>query len=759
MNKNTDNNTRVLSFVANAHIDPVWIWNRSSGRCSWNTTIMNTVRMMKMYPELHFTCSASTLYRWIEETDMRLFNDIRALVKEGRWEIVGGWEVQSDVIISRALPLMKQAEFGKAYFMDKFDIDVNIAYNVDAFGHTAGLPTILKKCGFAYYVYGRSQPTPLVFQWAAQNGDDVTALHLRGYGDTYGASRDAFIKRLERAWKQEDAYPIVFVGIGDHGGGIFQRHMEWIKEWQQTSGIPFRFTTLRDYFAAIDTTALPELSGELGPEFRGCYSACYKVKQKVATGLDRLTKAETMGVSADALSQAWQELLFHHFHDILPGTSVHEAYERDVFPGLGMVEHIANKTIDRELCKRDAAVDTRFMKEGGIQVWNPHVEPMTGIVSFDGFTDPNNHGTNFNTLRTEDGEEFPLQLLPSATSYGPCGDPWGRMTASIPLAPMTQKHLAYTRSDRKYPNIGFKRQRELLHTLSFQVFEDTSRTWGFGLTAFTHPAAKPEETDCVEFQDGPVCSILRVCYKHENSRIIMDLVAYAGIKEIEIRLDLDWHKTDACLKLLLDHGLSESLFFTGGCFSMDNRPDITASNTQQPDDEEKLAKSPGSGERAMIDWCAASQGDHHIGFYAADLHGCDHCDDRLRITLLRTTRYADHAPFEPAADSGYLDIGNTRMSLWYFEHTATPRAHLPGLARLRLQNAETHEVTIHEAGEPYHMKTPTVTTSSPALVVNVSPETVYAFNYGSDDETITIEHTAHTIPAHSLHVVNASDID
>ena len=49
--------SRTLSVIANAHIDPVWLWNRSSGRCSWNATIKNTVRMMAAFPELTFTCS------------------------------------------------------------------------------------------------------------------------------------------------------------------------------------------------------------------------------------------------------------------------------------------------------------------------------------------------------------------------------------------------------------------------------------------------------------------------------------------------------------------------------------------------------------------------------------------------------------------------------------------------------------------------------------------------------------------------------
>ena len=125
---------------------------------------------------------------------------------------------------------------------------------------------------------------------------------------------------------------------------------------------------------------------------RGCYSACHDVKKKVSTAYARLNVAESLGGSKEELAPAWKELLFHHFHDILPGTSVRDAYERDVFPGLGLVEHTANTVIDRELCRRDAAADTTFMEEGGVQLWNSQPCPTQGIVSFDGFSDPNNHG-------------------------------------------------------------------------------------------------------------------------------------------------------------------------------------------------------------------------------------------------------------------------------------------------------------------------------------------------------------------------------
>ena len=117
-----------LYIIANSHIDPVWIWSLSSGRSSWLNTLHSTVKIMEEYPDLKFTCSAAACFRYIEDCDPALFRKIAKLVENGRFEIVGGWEVQSDTIISRTDTLLRQGESGKAYFQQKFGVDVDIAF-------------------------------------------------------------------------------------------------------------------------------------------------------------------------------------------------------------------------------------------------------------------------------------------------------------------------------------------------------------------------------------------------------------------------------------------------------------------------------------------------------------------------------------------------------------------------------------------------------------------------------------------------------
>lgn len=684
-----------LYVICNSHLDPVWIWNRSSGRSAWLNTMHSVVRMMHDFMDLKFTCSSSALYRWIEETDPALFRKIAALAEAKRWEIVGGWEVQSDVIISRTEPLIRQALLGKDYFRRKFGVDVTTAYCVDSFGHGAGLPKILHETGFTHYVFLRGQELPPLFKWKADDGSSVTSLKiLLSYG-TGGVSKNWFERYLQAHAASPLEHQALFFGVGDHGGGISRTQLGWLREAQEKYDIVF--STLGEYFQAVKDLPLPEFTGELGPVFRGCYSSCHEVKRKTARAVRRLLTAEKLGVPAAELQDSWRELLFHHFHDILPGTSIREAYERDIFPGLGSVESTADRLIDRELHRLSAGMDTLFMEQGGLLGWNPHPVPHRSILSHIGFADPNMTGRNFNALRDESGREYPLQLLMAGSTFGPCGRAWGRLTAVVDLPPFGCRTFAYVCSDRIYPDLGFGQQKKLLEKLSFEVFFDDTHTWGFGLTKFSSLLGCAEKVSVSEYQDGPVCSILRSVWKYASSEITLDLIRYAGIPETGVRIRLDWHETKCALKLVWHHGLENPAFITGSAAAVVNRlPDV------KPDSFEwnhgaLSPHYPESGEVSMIDWCAALTPDRCCAFYAPDLHSCDHAVNSMRITLSRPVLYSDHEPFAPDPYYGWMDQGVSWRHLWIAELDHTAAEDLPALAQARLNNSESCEITAHEA--------------------------------------------------------------
>ena len=142
-------------MIGNAHIDPVWLWRWQEGRQEVLDTCRSAVEMLQKYKDFIFIRSSAATYKWIEEEDRDLFNEIKKYVQEGRWVIVGGWWVQPDCNLPGGESFVRQALYGKRYFKEKFGADVKTGYNVESFGHNGNLPQILKKSGLDFYIFFR----------------------------------------------------------------------------------------------------------------------------------------------------------------------------------------------------------------------------------------------------------------------------------------------------------------------------------------------------------------------------------------------------------------------------------------------------------------------------------------------------------------------------------------------------------------------------------------------------------------------------
>ena len=711
-----------IFVISNSHLDPIWIWNRRSGRCAWVNTMHSVVRMMDRHPELKFTCAASAQYRWLEENEPSLFRKIARLVDQGRWEIVGGWEVQSDVIIARTESLLRQGMVGKEYFRRKFGVDVNIGYCVDSFGHGAGLPKLLNAMGITHYVAMRpgpqQMPLPPLFDWKADDGSTVRFLHIFDCYTETGATYEDFRKRIEENLENPLEYLTLFFGVGDHGGGIYEEQTKWIDRAMEEYDIGY--STLHEYFEAVKGYDVPVVTGEAGNVFRGCYSACHEVKRQIARALDRVLTAEKTGTDAVTLEEPWKELLFNHFHDILPGTSIMEAYRNDVYPGIGSVIHQADLLIDRTLCRRAAAEDTTFMPEGGLYIRNTEPHTVRKMISVTGFADPNRHGVLFDALKSRKGETIPLQLLPPPTTFGPCGVPWGNLTAVVDLAPNEEKFLAYAVEKHSLPKLGFERQKKVLEKLGFQKFHDDHGTWGFTLEKYLHPMDSAVLVKTEEIADGPVASVLRAIYKLGTSEIRADLFSCKDVPEICIKLMINWQEPYACLKMTYDHRIEDHAFATGAAAASVVRFRNGTIRQRHFYENGVFSRPPQiSCEVPMIDWCAAYSADGRgAAFYAADLHGCDHAEGLLRITLLRSTLFSDHQPYERNEQTGCQDIGMSFIDVYLSEEPGMNERDLPKRAVKCLRNVEVLEVTCHPADpDAFEVEVP-------SAFVNELPEVV-----------------------------------
>src|SRR5215210_1231892 len=295
---------RVLHIMGYSHIDAAWLWPWRDGSNLVLTTFRSALDRMRETPDFKYCHSSSAHYAWVERADPKMFGEVKERVREGRWEVVGGWPVEPDCNIPSAESFVRHSLYGKDYFRRALGVDVNIGFNPDAFGHAAGLPGLLRRAGFKYYVFMRPQEhelkLPLLFWWEGPDGSRLLTLRIhRGYSRNAGGIADGAQNNFAPGFEHA-AY---FLGVGNHGGGATKEQIRRVIEQRSDATLPeLRFSTVSDFFAAVEKSPavadLPVVRGELQHHARGCYSAYGEGKQHNRRVERLLGQAETLSVAA-----------------------------------------------------------------------------------------------------------------------------------------------------------------------------------------------------------------------------------------------------------------------------------------------------------------------------------------------------------------------------------------------------------------------------------------------------------------------------
>ena len=132
-------NKQSIHLVCNAHLDPVWLWEWEEGAAEAISTFRVAADFCEKYKGFIFNHNEVTLYRWVEEYEPGLFKRIQKLVRQGKWEIMGGWYLQPDCNMPSGESFVRQILLGREYFNDKFGKTPTTAINFDPFGHARRL--------------------------------------------------------------------------------------------------------------------------------------------------------------------------------------------------------------------------------------------------------------------------------------------------------------------------------------------------------------------------------------------------------------------------------------------------------------------------------------------------------------------------------------------------------------------------------------------------------------------------------------------
>jgi alpha-mannosidase len=578
-----------VHLICNAHLDPVWQWRWEEGAAEAVATFRTAVALLREHPRLIFNHNEAVLYQWVERLDPRLFEEIRKLAAEGRWCISGGWYLQPDVNLPGTESLIRQIVVGRRYFADRFGAAPRVAYNFDSFGHSGGLPQILKHAGYRMYIHMRPQeneralPSDL-YRWRGVDGSEVIGLRISV--GLYHTERDNLLQRLEagaaRSLELDRDVP-VFWGLGDHGGGATREDLRTIDDFaaRQSRVKVVHSTTERlfDCLAEAAKTA-PVVEGDIQRVFTGCYTSLSRLKRRARRSLGEVVQAETMRAAswwllgqtypAEDLDRAWRGHLFNDFHDILTGSCIEPA-EQDALDLYGKVSASA-----RRLRLEAAAA---FAGQAGGEAYVPvtllNDQPSAGHfpVEVECMLDyrPRLDKPWHLHLFSLDGqevvcqEEQPESLLPYngwrrkicflAEGKGVGASYYNIEAHEGESKPAFREPALGHTLDRKSGLVSSLSAGSCLDVLSGRLFEplvieDQGDSWGAGVWSYRKvvgrfkPLGRPRIVE-----RGPVRSMTESVLAFARSRIVFRTYAYAEWPVLEFRLRVHWAEAGKRLKL------------------------------------------------------------------------------------------------------------------------------------------------------------------------------------------------------------------
>lgn len=211
--------------MGNAHLDPVWLWRWPQGAAEIKATFLSALERMEETRASFLPLERSAIMNGSWKMSRSSLGCIERRVAEGRWVPVGGWWVQPDCNLPSGEAFARHSLLGQRFLKAYLGHPAKVGYNVDSFGHNAGLPQILNQSGMKYYVMMRpgehEKHLPTVFWWEGPDGSRVLTHRIMGEYNSRPDGSDLMDKRDQyRAESQRLELPLmVFYGVGNHGGG------------------------------------------------------------------------------------------------------------------------------------------------------------------------------------------------------------------------------------------------------------------------------------------------------------------------------------------------------------------------------------------------------------------------------------------------------------------------------------------------------------------------------------------------------------
>lgn len=658
-------------MCGHSHIDVAWLWTVKESERKAVRTFANTLELMDEYPEYKFAQSQAVLYDMVKKYAPDIFSRIKEKVKSGQWEVMGNAWVEADTNIASGESLIRQLLYGREFFVREFGIDSDTYWLPDCFGFTWALPQIIKKSGMKNFITAKLCANDTnafphsMFKWRSHSGDDVTAYFTRvSYQGEYDVGR---VFECRNGNKQSSIADISFgmFGYGDGGSGSTTDMLERAEALKNIPGVPETVnSSAHEFFDEIGKKAdeFPVYDGELYFEnHRGTFTSQAFVKKNNRRGEFALRNAEILSSAAELMGKSdydgaelerlWKILLVNQFHDILPGSSIHEVYEnaREDYAELnGGLEKLINEKLNVLFSERDPEAFT---------VVNHLNVPYTGEVKIklpEGYN----------------GVEYADEQIPCVKLSDKTGDYISFVAENIPS--LSGRTYRFSKSEHptqqcvkaeknllennilrvEFDNNGemtsvFDKEndREVLAAVgnTLCIYQDKpihESAWNleFDYRMTPYPLKTAESVEVV--RSDSVAGELKILRKFNKSTVTQYISLKKDSRQIDFRTAVDWHEREKVLKVN----------FPVGVRSCSSTSEIAHGSIQRPthyNTSYDLAKF----ETCMHKWVDLSESGYGVSVLNDCKYGFSVHENNIDITLMRAPICPD-----PTGDIGYNEF-------------------------------------------------------------------------------------------------------
>ena len=665
----------IATCIGHTHIDVAWWWTVEQTREKVVRSFATVLKLMEEYPDYKFMSSQPQIYKFLKERYPELFEKIQKRVKEGRWEPEGGMWLEADCNVTSGESLVRQFLHGKKFFKEEFNKDNRILWLPDVFGYSAALPQILRKSGIDYFMttkiaWNQFNKLPMdTFWWKGIDGSEVFT-HLITTQDanqpkdsfytTYNGQLDPIC--LMRGWEryqQKDLNNDILVcyGFGDGGGGPTRTMLETGERLEKgVTGAPkVRMEFSRKYFDELyervaGNKDLPRWVGELYLEYhRGTYTSMARNKRSnrkcelLWQDVEFFSVlAMLVGVPYDAkeIYEAWELILLNQFHDILPGSCIHEVYEVTKVQ-YERLEKRAKEIIREKLAAIASAVkgntgDLVLFNSLSFERSDPAVVDAGGYSGAVAFSDA--AGNRYPVQRTADGKLLIQPQAVPAKGYlvlTPCtgvAETETKIAVNGNTIDTPYYHIEMDPAGQFTSLYDKEAERELLKKGEkgnvLRVYEDKPiyyDNWDIDIY-YTQKSWPVEDVQSMEWiEQGPVRSTLRIERNFLQSRIVQKISFYANSRRIDFDSYVDWKQHQLLLKaeFPVDINANEATYDIQ--FGSLKRP--THKNTSWD-----AAKFEVCGHK----WADLSEGDYGVSLMNDCKYGYGITEGKMTLSLIKS---------------------------------------------------------------------------------------------------------------------------